>query len=358
MDYGSLRQIVFSLTVFVIAASLALLVRRLLLSVLRRWAAKTETAIDDILLSVVRGPSVFWAIALGLYVGIGTSVLPPRIIQVSFSVLHSLVILSFTFVAANVASHALRFAAERAELPFASTGLTQVVIKGFVITLGLLILLGTLGVSIAPLLTALGVGGLAVALALQDTLSNLFAGIHILMEKSIRVGDFIRLESGEEGYVTDISWRTTRLRLLPNNLVIIPNNKLAQARILNYHLPDKSLALLIPISVGYESDLDLVQRILTEEAHRGIGQIPGLLAEPAPVVRFIPGFGQSSLDLTLVVQVREFADQALVQHELRLRILKRFRTEGVEMPFPSRTIYLHREGHGPIAAPRVGMEDA
>jgi len=358
MEYESLRQIASSLAVFAVAVGVALLVRRLLLSVLHRWAAKTDTTIDDILLSVVRGPSIFWAIALGLYVGIGTSVLPPRIIQVSFSVLHALVILSFTFVAANVASHALRFAAERAELPFASTGLTQVVIKGFVITLGFLILLGTLGVSIAPILTALGVGGLAVALALQDTLSNLFAGIHILMEKSIRVGDFIRLESGEEGYVTDIGWRTTRIRLLPNNLVIIPNNKLAQARIINYNLPDKSLALLIPISVGYESDLDVVQRILLEEARNGIGQIPGLLAQLAPIVRFIPGFGQSSLDLTLVVHVREFADQMLVQHELRLRILKRFRADGVEIPFPSRTIYIHGEGSGPIGTPTAGMEGA
>jgi len=343
MDYESLRHIALSLTVFAVAAGLALFVRRLLLSVLRRWAAKTETAIDDILLGVVRGPSIFWAIALGLYVAIGTSVLPPRIIQLSFSVLHALVILSFTFVAANVASHALRFAAERAELPFASTGLTQVVIKGFVITLGLLILLGTLGVSITPLLTALGVGGLAVALALQDTLSNLFAGIHILMEKSIRVGDFVKLESGEEGSVTDIGWRTTRIRLPPNNVVIIPNNKLAQARILNYSLPDKCMALLIPISVSYTADLDQVQRLLIEEATAAIGQTLGLLAAPAPIVRFIPGFGQSSLDLTLIVHVREFADQVLVQHELRLRILKRFRADGVEIPFPSQTVYVHEE---------------
>jgi len=343
MEYESLRQVALSLAVLAVAAGLALFIRRLLLSVLRRWAAKTETAIDDILLSVIRGPSIFWAIALGLYVAIGTSGLPPRIIQLSFSVLHALVILSFTFVAANVASHALRFAAERAELPFASTGLTQVVIKGFVITLGLLILLGTLGVSIAPLLTALGVGGLAVALALQDTLSNLFAGIHILMEKSIRVGDFVKLESGEEGSVTDIGWRTTRIRLPPNNVVIIPNNKLAQARIINYSLPDKSMALLIPISVSYTADLDQVQRLLIEEATTAMGHVPGLLAKPEPFVRFIPGFGQSSLDLTLIVHVREFADQVLVQHELRLRILKRFRTNGVEIPFPSRTVYVHDE---------------
>jgi small-conductance mechanosensitive channel len=355
MDPATLRQIATSAAVFVAVAGVALFARRIVLSVLKRWAARTETALDDVFLSVIRGPSISWAIAVGLYVGIGTSVLPPRIIQVSFSILHALVILSFTFVAANVASHALRYAAQRAELPL--TGLAQVVVKGVVIALGVSILLGTLGVSIAPILTALGVGGLAVALALQDTLSNLFAGIHILMEKSVRVGDFIRLESGEEGYVTDIGWRTTRIRLLPNNMVIIPNNKLAQARIVNYHLPEKKLALLIPISVSYDSDLNLVQRLLMEETTGGVGTIPGLLGEPTPFVRFIPGFGQSSLDLTLICHVNEFVDQFLVQHELRLRILKRFRIEGVQIPYPSRTVYVHGEGPGPVAE-IVGGEGA
>jgi small-conductance mechanosensitive channel len=349
MDPTPLRQIALSAAVFVAVTGGALFARRLLLSLFRRWAAKTETALDDALLNVIRGPSIFWTIALGLYVGIGTSVLPSRMIQVAFLGLHALVILSFTFVAANVASHALRYAAQRAELPL--TGLAQGVVKGVVITLGVVVLLGTMGVSITPILTALGVGGLAVALALQDTLSNLFAGIHILMEKSIRVGDVIRLESGEEGTVSDIGWRTTRIRLLPNNEVIIPNNKLAQTRILNYSLPDRTMALLIPISVSYDADLNLAQRLLVEEATRGAGEILGLLPQPAPIVRFIPGFGQSSLDLTLVVHVREFGDQALVQHELRLRILRRFRAEGVEIPYPSRTIYVHGDGPDRVAVP-------
>ncbi len=350
MDPTTLRPVLMSAAVFVAVTVAALFARKLLFAGLQRWTARTDTTIDDALLGVIRGPSIFWTIALGLYVGIGTSVLPPRLIQIAFTVLHALVILSFTFVAANLASHLLRYAAQRAELPL--TGLAQGVVTSVVIALGVVVLLGTMGVSITPILTALGVGGLAVALALQDTLSNLFAGIHILVEKSIRVGDAVRLDSGEEGTVTDIGWRTTRIHLPPNNVVIIPNNKLAQARVLNYSLPDRSMALLIPISVSYDVDLDLVQRLLVEEATRDIGEIAGLLSHPAPIVRFIPGFGQSSLDLTLVVQVREFGDQPLVQHALRLRVLRRFRAEGVEIPYPSRTIYYaHGNGPGGIAVP-------
>jgi small-conductance mechanosensitive channel len=204
-------------------------------------------------------------------------------------------------------------------------------------------ILHALGVSITPLLTALGVGGLAVALALQDTLANLFAGIHILLERSIRVGDFVRLEGGQEGYVVDIGWRTTKVRMLPNNIVVIPNSKLAQSVLTNYYLPEPRMSLLIPISVSYGSDPEHVERVLIDETLKAAQEVPGLLKEPAPFVRFIPGFGESSLDFTLICQVKEFVDQYLAQHELRKRIFKRFQAEGIEIPFPHRTVYLREE---------------
>ena len=155
--------------------------------------------------------------------------------------------------------------------------------KATIWIIGGLVLLSGLGISVTPLLTALGVGGLAVALALQDTLSNFFAGIHLLMERPIRVGDFIRLESGQEGYVEDIGWRTTRIRMLPNNMVIVPNGKLAQSILTNYYLPEPRMAVLIPISVSYHADPDHIERVLVEEASGAIGHLAGLLAEPAPL---------------------------------------------------------------------------
>jgi small-conductance mechanosensitive channel len=229
---------------------------------------------------------------------------------------------------------------QRAGIAIPVSGLSQVIIKGVVLTIGFVILLGTLGISIAPLITALGVGGLAVALALQDTLSNLFAGLHILMERSVRVGDFVKLESGQEGRVIDISWRTTRVQMAPNTVVVIPNNKLAQSVVTNYSLPEPRMAMSLSIGVGYQSDPDRVERLLVDEASRGAATIPGLLADPQPAVRLIPGFGESSLDFTLVCHVRSFEDQPLVQHELRKRILHRFRQEGIEIPFPISTVYL------------------
>jgi small-conductance mechanosensitive channel len=187
------------------------------------------------------------------------------------------------------------------------------------------------------------VGGLAVALALQDTLSNLFAGIHIIIEKTIKVGDYIKLESGQEGLVDDISWRTTRINMRPNNMVIIPNAKLARNIVVNYNLPQKWMAATVEVGVSYSSDPEEIERVLLEIASEAVGVIPGLLADPAPYVRFMPGFGHSSLDFTAFLFVKEFTDQPTVQHEMRKRIFKRFRVEGIEIPFPQRTVHIRKE---------------
>lgn len=327
----------------VFSAVLLFVVRGIAFRLFHRWAEKTETKIVDLILSVLKTPSVYWCIAISLYVGIGISGLPEKYVFYIMRAIHVLVIFSVTTAAANLAGKIFRDYIQQSNLPIPSTGLAYGILKGTIITVGMLIILTMLGISITPLITALGVGGLAVALALKDTLENLFSGIHILVEKSIRVNDFVRLDSGQEGVVEDITWRTTRIKMQPNNMVIIPNSKLAQSVVTNYSLPEKRMATQIPVSVSYASDPDLVEKILIEEAKKTAVEMPALLGEPEPYVRLIPGFGESSLDFTLVCQIREFADQPAVQHELRKRIFKRFKEAGIEIPFPHRTIYL-RDG--------------
>ena len=182
------------------------------------------------------------------------------------------------------------------------------------------------------------------ALAFKDTLTNFFAGLYILADVPIQVGDYIKLEGGPEGYVAEIGWRSTRIRTLPNNIVIIPNAKVSESMITNYFLPERRMSLLLNIGVSYGSNSRRVEQILVDEAKRAAGEIEGLLAEPAPSVRFIPGFGDSSLNFTLICQVREFVDQFYVQHELRHRILERLGREDIKIPFPQRTVHLRKEG--------------
>lgn len=321
-------------------ALLLLILRTLLFRVLRHWSTKTKTTIDDMAIAVLRRPSVFWCLAFAIHVGVGTSELHSRYVNYITKAVDVFILISITMVVASLVSRLFDRLLQSSSIPVPSTGLFQGILKGLVYLVGFLFVLTSLGISITPLITTLGVGGLAVALALQDTLANLFAGMHILLEKSIRVGDFIKIESGEEGYVEDITWRTTRVRMLPNNMVVIPNSKLAKSTVTNYYLPEKRMSLLIKVSVSYSSDPRRVVQILVEEAKAATSDIPGLRSDPEPFVRFIPGFGESSLDFTLICQVDEFTDQYLAQHELRMRIFERLARENIEIPFPQRTVHL------------------
>ena len=217
-----------------------------------------------------------------------------------------------------------------------------------VIVVGVLVLLSVLGIHVTPILTALGVGGLAVALALQDSLANLFAGMHLLADQPIRVGDYVRIADSIEGHVVDIGWRSTRVRMLQNTIVVVPNKRVAESVVVNYDMPEPRMSLEIPVKVSYASDPDTVERVLVEEAGRAAAEVPGLLAQPAPFARLIPGFGDSSLDFSLICQVASFVDQYVVQHELRKRILRRLRAEGIEMPYPTRVVELRGSDGRPL----------
>ncbi len=324
--------------------------RRLVFRVLAKWAEKSKVRFDDLLVEALRGPFMLWVMMLALYLATNSSRLPAGIASPVSKTLLILWIVSITVVGSKLAGSLIKLYGSELSSALPVTTLTQSLASVFVAVVGMLILMNTLGISVTPILTALGVGGLAVALALQETLSNLFAGFYVSMAGQIRVGDYIKLDSGDEGYVTDIGWRSTTMRALPNNLITVPNAKLAQAIVTNYHLPEKRMSLLIPIGVSYDCDPEQVEKILIEEALSGAKDIKGLLADPPPFVRFIPGFGDSSLNFTLICQVYEFVDQYLAQHELRKRIFKRFRKEGIEIPFPIRTLYIKNDDANGAAA--------
>lgn len=335
-----------ALGLFVAVLAIAMTIRTLLFRALVRWTHATGTRADEIVARNLQWPSIAWCLLIALYIALDQAHLPPRPAALGLKIVYGLLVLSVTAAVANVSGTALKQALQERHLPIPATGLSFTVFKVSIWTLGLLVLLGSLGVSVTPILTALGVGGLAVALALQETLSNFFAGVHLLLSQPIRVGDFVKLETAQEGYVADIGWRSTKLRTLQQNIVVVPNSKMAQSILTNYSMPERRLAMPIPIGVGYAADPDQVERVLLEEARAATGLVPGLLADPAPVVRFVPGFGDSSLNFTLTCHVREYEDQGAVQHELHKRILTRFRREGIEIPFPHRTVHLRTDQTG------------
>jgi small-conductance mechanosensitive channel len=182
------------------------------------------------------------------------------------------------------------------------------------------------------------VGGLATALALQPTLSNLFSGIQILASRAIKPGDFIRLGTGEEGFVQDISWRIATIRTPGNNLVLVPNAKLADAVVTNFNAIDSELALVVAVSVAYGSDWDQVERVTLGVARDVLQQVQGGVESFEPLVRY-SALGDSAVQFNVILRVKEWGDQGLIRHEFLRRLLIAYAQEKIEIPFPQRVLH-------------------
>lgn len=224
-----------------------------------------------------------------------------------------------------------------------SGALLRGLLRTVIIVIGMLIILSNIGISITPLVASLGIGSLAIALALQPTLENFFSGIQMLADKPIRVGDFIELDSGEQGFVEKIGWRSTWIKMLPNNIVIMPNSKLAQSKIINYYYPEKQLSVPVGLGVHYDSDLDHVEKVTLEVAKQVLKNHKWGVPEYDTFVIFT-GFDDSSINLTVMLRAQEYFNRFFIRSEFIKALHKRFAQEGIVIPYPIRAVNLNQEG--------------
>ena len=339
-------KLIAPLCLFLISIAAGYLLRRIVFRALHRWGQRSSDQVHKVLIESLGGPIFIWSLIIGIYLATESLSLPERPTRLIERTLLILTVLSLTLMASRLAGNLIRFYGTRLQGAMPVTTLTQNLAQLVIALIGILILLNHLGVSVTPILTAFGVGGLAVALALQDTLSNLFAGFYVSVAGQVRPGDYIKLNTGEEGTIADITWRSTTVQALANNLIIVPNAKLAQAVVTNYSLPERRVSLSIPVSVSYASDPDVVERVLLEVVVAAAAEVPGLLPAPPPSVQLIPGFGDFALKFSVNCSVSDFVAQFAVQHDLRKRILKRLRAERIEMPFPTQAVYVRGESGG------------
>jgi small-conductance mechanosensitive channel len=200
------------------------------------------------------------------------------------------------------------------------------------------VILGYFQVDITPLIAGVGLGALAIGLALQSTLTNFFAGVHILSDKPIRVGDFIELDKDTYGVVEDIGWRSTRIRMLTDNLLVIPNAKLADSNIINYSMPKQDFSIWVPCGVAYESDLKKVEKVTLEVAKEIQQKIPGAVKDFEPAFRFRE-FSDSNINFTAILRVEEPMARFVVRNEFIKALKERFDKEKIEISWPIRKIY-------------------
>ncbi|MBN1505003.1 MAG: mechanosensitive ion channel family protein [Candidatus Eisenbacteria bacterium] len=338
----NLRVLLVPAIVLVITFLSGYVVRKVVFRSLTRWARNTKTQLDDIIISSTQGPFIVWFLILGLFIAIEVSALPAQAVGTAEKVLMVLAVLSVTATVANVAGKLIGAHAAKADTALPAATLTQNVSRIVIFTVGLLIILNGLGIAITPILATLGIGGLAVALALQDTLANLFAGLHIIAAKQIRVGDYVKLQTGEEGYVTDINWRTTRIRMLANNIVLVPNDTLAKSVVTNYYLPETDMSVLVQVGVHYNSDLRRVEAVTCEVGREVMKEVKGGVADFEPFIRYHT-FNESSIDFSVILRARELVDQYVVKHEFIKRLHARYAQEGIVIPFPISAVNFEQE---------------
>jgi small-conductance mechanosensitive channel len=343
LNLSTLTPVAVSVALTLAGLATGLIIRRSVIPRLARAAGTTARA-DNVLVAALRGPVVLWSTMLGIYLAAQIAPIPGAAGPLVRKLLVVLLIVSITWSLGRAVAAAVTTRATAVGM-LPSVNLISNLARILVLALGGLVILQTLGISITPLVTALGVGGLAVGLALQDTLANLFAGIHILVSRQVRPRDYVRLESGEEGYVQDVTWRYTTIRQLPNNLTIVPNAKLASAVITNFYLPHLELAVLVPVGVSYDSDLGRVESVTIAVGKEVMTDVQGGVPEFDPFIRY-DTFGDSRITFTVILRGREVVDQHLIRHEFIKRLHSRYRAEGIEIPFPQRTVHLRTADAG------------
>ncbi|MCW5920701.1 MAG: mechanosensitive ion channel family protein [Saprospiraceae bacterium] len=332
MDFSNAFMFDFLLSVGGIALGL-LLGWMLDRYVVRKWFS------DHYVFGALKGAGVFVGLWVGVRLVLRYHQLPESWQQTIAVTWQSVLILAVTIYLARLIG---RFIGQKMSdmnglLPTAS--LLQNVARVVVFVIGILVLLQTFGISITPVLTALGVGGLAVALALQPTLSNLFSGIQIIASRKIRIGDFIRLENGMEGYVDDINWRSTTIKSLVNQTVIMPNSKLADSIVTNTWLPEPEVSIPIQVGISYDSDLEHVERVTLEVAQSIQTTHPNAVEGFEPPFRFVE-FGDSSINFRVSLRAKDYGQQFLLRHDFIKALHARYKQEGINIPFPIRTLQL------------------
>lgn len=261
-------------------------------------------------------------------------------------------IIAVTWKTAALSGRLVRLYTAREDTHLPSSSIFVNLARGAVWAVGGLIVLAALDVSVAPLITALGVGGLAIGLALQPTLENLFGGIQVLMSRQVEPGDFIRLESGEEGWVRDVTWRNTTVQMLSNDLVIVPNATIAKSRVVNFTSLDEQHSITVPLSVAYGSDLEHVERVTCDVARTVQREVEGAVPEWDPPIRFYE-FGESGIRLRVVLRVGRYDERFPVLHAFIKRLHVAYADAGIEIPFPQREVRVRGAGGampGPEAA--------
>jgi len=325
-------------TIFLLSIVVLLLIKKSALAIVRARIAEHANWIWAETLIEALSPALTVGILAGSIAFLDRMLpLSPRSDRVFDVAVAGTLILALIIFVDHISRRLVERLALRFSLVQGALGLFQGGVRGVIIGLGVLIFLDSVGISITPLIASLGVGTLAVALALQDTLANLFAGVYMIAEKPVEAGHFVKLESGEQGHVIRVGWRNTRIRVLNDTVVVVPNSKLASSVITNFSLPNHEFAVSVDLGVDYDSDLEQVERITLDVARELMTHSESAIFGFESRMRYHT-FADSSINFTVWLGARDFVSGMKIKHEFIKLLHRRYRNESISMSFPTRTL--------------------
>jgi small-conductance mechanosensitive channel len=324
-------------------AMLLLLLRSWSFLKLRSYTRHTQTDYDDRLVEIFSKPSYLLIFVASLSVALQflpdfLRTHPATIMALKLSVI---LLLFWVFVALLNFFVFDRLLEKHLSPP--TFKVVKICVRLIFYSIALLVILDTLGISITPFLASLGVGSIAVALAVQSTLGNLFSGFYIMLDKPVRVGDYVRVSNALEGYVTRIGWRSTRVRTLANNTCILPNSKLADTEITNFSLPESEMSVVVDLAISYDNDLEKVESVVVAAAREAQKTVPGAVADFEPFIRY-NRWSDWGLVFSLNLRVHEFSAQYLLVHSALRMVHARFQEENIALLY-------QQKGVQPVARP-------
>jgi MscS family membrane protein len=323
-------------------------VKRFLETAGRKLIARTQSTLDDILLEIIL-PRIKWlSIVVAAYLAVeeiaksfATDIGALETIGYLRATIAVLFIVAVTFLAIQLLNASIKYFVE-AQARRTSSKVNEALIlllnrltNALIVFIALIMVLGTFGVNVSSLLVFLGGSSIAVALAAQDTLSNIIAGFVIMIDRPFRVGDRIKLPSGEVGDVFEIGLRSTKILDFDNNMIINPNGELVKTKLVNYSYPENHIRVVVDVGVAYGTDLSRAKQIIVELAKKH----PNILEVPGPEA-FTTALGDSAVNIQLVGRTDDFRKRFRTETDLREQIYSAFNRENIDIPFPQRVVRL------------------
>ena len=336
--------------IFALSVIVAFIFGKLLYPLFDKLTTRIPTDLDAELIKAVRRPITLGIVVLGGYLALTIPLDIPdtrhNLIDATASILG---IWLGVMAISSVVSVLFNWYSQNYSFPGSQGNQLLPVLRkvstAAIYVLGGMMVLNQLGINISPLIAGLGLGGFAVALGLQPTLANLFAGTYVMTEGVVNPGDYIQLEDGTAGYVIEVSWRTVRIRTWSNNLVVIPNSRFSTAIVTNYQRPVPPVNIYMTCGVSYDSDLFRVQEICQEVMNDLLERDPNAVKEYGAYFGF-EDFGDSNINFWLFLQAKDRLASFEVRSALIQGIHGRFMEEGIVINYPVRTLYFG-EDHPP-----------